>query len=239
MLPDIKENALKRVAIAALAGVDDAEAASHAPPGIERSAGPRAASAARAPKLAGELYGAAWGLVVRLLAAVTGILLLKWLFGLLSRYVLGLKRTGTVTLTASTVTVEHELHLLGRTVREGTTSYALRSLRSGGVERRFRYLHLLVGALALVIGAGFGINFLVEGACSSYPPLALLGVAIIGGGILLDVLLEVLVPNKKGVCTVSLDFGRRKHVRLQGVKQELADQFAKELELLVPQPKKR
>jgi hypothetical protein len=96
---------------------------------------------------------------------------------------------------------------------------------------------MLVGALAMVIGAALGVNFLVEGACAGYPPLALFGLAVIGGGILLDVLLEVLVPNRKGVCSVALDFGPRRTFQLRGVDRKAAERFVEEVARLVPPPR--
>lgn len=237
VLHDVKASDIKRVALASLAGVDDATAAGPDDTSRNDTITARAVAASRAPKLEGEVEGPAWGLGARLAAAVTGVLLLRWLLRLLGRSLLGLRRTGNLILGATNVTLEHRTKLLGREIRSGTTTYALRSMRAGGREERFRYLHLLVGALALVIGVALGVNFMVEGACSSYPSLALFGLAVIGGGILLDILLEVLVPNKKGVTTVALDFGHRKQLRLRGVEADGAAAFVKEIHQLIPPPR--
>lgn len=240
VLPEIEDISLRRVAIAALAGVDDTTHASQGSEAGNFSASALAAAAARAPKLEGELESRPWGTPIKIITAVTGILLIRWIVRAIARYLLGFRRTGTVTLSATTVALEYQTKLLGKIVRQGTTNYSLRSLRSGGHELRFPALHLLIGALLLVLGVAFGFNLFVEGIWSSYPALAIFGAAIIGGGILIDVLLEKLVPSKKGVCSFALDFGRRKFVVLRGVKKELSEQFARELELLVPpiKPKK-
>lgn len=240
VLADLESSVLKRVALAAIAGVDDTENRANKSEHEQREVvGARAASAARIPELKGELERRPWSGTARLLAAVTGVLLIRWLYRLGARYLMGWRREASIKVTVNTVTVEEKVHLLGRVIREGTTTHSLRSLRNGAVERRFRYLHLLVGALGLVLLMTVGVNFLVEGACSGYSPLALFGLAIIGGGILLDVLLEVLIPGKKSVSTVTLDFGRRKLVRLRHIDKALATSFIAKLERLVPAPKKR
>ncbi len=233
VLPDISSSDVRRVALASLAGVDDPEAP---PPDPSKTpaVAVRAASAARAPRLDGEFEGALWGFGAKLIAAITGILLIRWLVQLFARYLMGYRRKAKVDLGPSAVTVEEVTRLLGREVRQATHSHSLRSLRSGGIVRSFRTLHLFIGAAGLVGGAALGANFMVEGALSGYPPLALFGLAVIGGGILLDFLLEVLVPNKRGVCTLSLDFGRRNTVRLRGVNRDKALAFVKELEQLIP-----
>lgn len=239
VLAELQGSEVKRIALAAIAGVDDAEAASRKETAGERGAlGARAASVARAPRLVGDIEGKPWGLTARLLAAVTGVLLIRWLYRLAARYIMGLRREGTMAMRVNEITLELKVHLLGRAIRESTSTYSLRSLRVAEIERRFRYLHLLVGALALVVLVALGVNFLVEGACSGYPPLALFGLVVVGGGILLDVLLEALVPGKKGVCTITLDFGRKRLVRLRGVDRVAAEAFVKALSGLIPAPKK-
>jgi len=162
----------------------------------------------------------------------------RWLLKLGARYLLGLKNEGSINLRPTTIVIDGELRLLGKVVREQHATRALNTLRTATLDHRFRYLHLLIGAIALVLGAAFGINFLVEGALASYPPLALFGAAVIGGGILLDVLLELVIPNKKGVSTLTLDFGRRQVFRLSGVERKDAMQFIDEVEKLLPIPRK-
>jgi hypothetical protein len=237
VLAEVAGAELRRVALAAIAGVEDAESEAQEA-GDPKAAAVRAASAARAPKLEGELEGKRWSGGARLLAAITGVLAIRWLLRLAGRYLLGLRARATVSLSATTVTIEQKRHLLGRVVREGTAHHALRSLRTGAVEKRARSLHLLIGALGLVLGAAVGVNFVVEGTCASYPALVLVGVALIGGGIVLDLLLDVLVPGQRGSATVALDFGPGKLVRLRGVDRAVAEGFVKELQSLIPPARK-
>jgi len=232
---DMPVGAVKRVALAALAGVDDVDAESAREAGRDPAASVRAATASRAPKLDGALEGKPWGPVTRILAALTGILLVRWLVLVVMRYLLRFRRSGTLVVGASTVKVVHETRLLGRVIRSGETSYSLRSVHAATLEARFPYLHLLVGALALVIGGALGVNFIVEGSCAAYPPLALFGVAVIGGGLVLDILLEVLVPARPGVSTLIIDMGR-KWVRLRGVDDKRAGELVAALEKLLPEP---
>lgn len=236
VLAEVEGAELRRVALAAIAGVEDAE--SEAEAGDPKAAAVRAASAARAPKLEGDLEGKRWGGAARALAAITGVLAIRWLLRLAGRYLLGLRSRATVSLSATAVTIDQKRHLLGRVVRESTAHHALRSLRTGALERRARSLHLLIGALGLVLGAALGVNFVVEGACSGYPALVLVGLAIIGGGIVLDLLLDVLVPGQRGTATIALDFGPGKLVRLRGLDRAAAESFVKELQSLIPAGRK-
>ena len=235
---DLESGELKRVALAALAGVDDLDVDRSSIPGIEDTVSSRATAAARAPKLDGLLEPRQWGLIATTLAAITGVLLVRWLLKLGARYLLGLRHEGSINLRPTTLVVDGELHLLGKVVREQHATRSLNALEYATVENRFRYLHLIIGAAALVIGAALGINFLVEGAVASYPPLALFGVAVIASGILLDVALELLIPNKQGVSTLTLDFGKRQVFRLRKVERKKALQFVDEVENLLPGPRK-
>ena len=234
VLSQVTHDTLRRVALAALAGDGGAPGGASEPdePTERRDSG-----APRSPRLEGHLVGRSWGLLPRLIAAVTGVLLLRWLIRLAGRFLLGLRHEGSIELKPQSIILDGTLRLLGRTIREEHAAHPLATLREASIARRFRYLHMLVGALALVIGAALGVNFLVEGACAGYPPLALFGLAVIGGGILLDVLLEVLVPNRKGVCSVALDFGPRRTFQLRGVDRKAAERFVEEVARLVPPPR--
>lgn len=234
---ELEPSELRRIALAALTGP---EVTGGGPPESGAAREPSGARDSRAgPILSGALEGRPWSGWARFLAAITGILLIRWLLRLGARYLLGLRREATVSLTPTTLTVDGQTQLLGRRIRERHTTRALQLLAGVAIERRFRYLHLLIGALGLVLGLTLGVNFLVEGACAGYPPLALFGLTIIGGGILLDVLLEVLVPNRQGVVTLVIDLGHKRVFRIRGVDRKAAQRFVDEASQLIPPPKKR
>jgi hypothetical protein len=186
----------------------------------------------------GELEGPRWGGVARLFAAVTGVLLIRWILRLAARVLLGRRRQASAKLDTTTLTINSTTHLLGSEIRKEQTTRALHLLAGVTVEQRYRYLHLVVGSLVLVLSLAFGINFLVEGVFSSYIPLALFGVGVIGGGIVIDLLLEVLLPDRKGTCTLCIDFGNDRRVwRLRGVDRTQAESLAAEAVKLIPPPK--
>lgn len=148
-------------------------------------------------ELAGELVPAplsGLGLVVQ---AVTGILLLRYVGRFLARLV-GCRRPAKVTVGRDRVTVATELTVLGKTLRQREHVIPVSALAQAIREVRYPKLSLYAGLIALSVGTYFGASLATDGLRVGSPSLLGVGAAIVGLGLLVDLVFARLVPAGKG-----------------------------------------
>jgi hypothetical protein len=148
-------------------------------------------------QIAGELVPAPLGAVALVLQAVTGILLLRYLGRFFAR-LLGCKRPTKVTVAKDRVTVATELTMLGKTLRRREHVIPVAALVRAVREVRYPKLSLYAGLIALSLGTYFGASLATDGLRVGSPSLLGVGAAIIGLGLVLDLVFAKLVPAGKG-----------------------------------------
>ncbi|MBI5487297.1 MAG: hypothetical protein HY905_08190 [Deltaproteobacteria bacterium] len=144
----------------------------------------------------------------------------------MARFFVGYRRRGTLRLAADGLVLRRECSILGRKMREEEISYPLAGLAAVGRVKRYRWLHLLVGLLCLVVGGSVGIIAIHDGIAGGYAPLALGGFGLLALGVVIDLALNVLVPaaRRRSVVEVRLP---REDLWLSGVEDDLADVFVR------------
>ena len=129
---------------------------------------------------------------VKILQIVTGWLLARWLLWLAARHLLGYTVESRVTLDEGKLRYHATGKLLGREIRSVDEVWLAKDLVTVGVERRFPHLFLLIGALGLLAGAGYGITAVIDGIQASYLAISLFGLGILAAGVLFDLALGAL-----------------------------------------------
>lgn len=165
----------------------------------------------------------AWG-PVRVLLTVTGLLLIRSVLVLLARYLLALRGRATASVQGNTITLTSEWSLFGRRIRRSRTTAPLGRVTAVRFENRQRYLHLLVGFGALVVGTLVGMQWFLDGLRAGYPYLVLAGAGIIAAGVVIDLCIFLLIPKGQGRTHVVLVLGPW-ITRLVGVDTGSAQQF--------------
>jgi hypothetical protein len=178
------------------------------------------------PKISGVLSRRPLFAPLRVVATMTGLILLSNVVTLVARYCLRLTTQAHATIYGSSLTIETELSLFGKEIRRTRITAPLNSTGAVSLENRQRYLHLLVGFGCLVVGALVGIQWFVDGLRAGFHYLTLVGAGIVAAGVIIDLLLYVFVPAGKGRCHVLLTAGPW-IFRLKGVDHVAADSFFK------------
>jgi hypothetical protein len=156
---------------------------------------------------------------------LTGIALVGWaLRGLLA--LVGARREVCLRLSGPGLEIEERTRAFGRVLRSRRTTFAFAGIRS--VEREVRYprLHLYVGAIALALGVLVGGIWIFDGVRGGDFVLAAIGAALLLGGAVFDLTLDVLVPAQRGRVTLEVSAERGQHVRVAGLDLTSADAFA-------------
>jgi hypothetical protein len=161
---------------------------------------------------------------VRVLAVVSGLILIRGLLALVARFLLVFRRRATATVEGGTLTLEEEWSIFGRRVRRVRSSAPIGELAAARLENRRFYLHLLIGFGCLAIGVWVGIQWLVDGLRAGYPYLAAIGAGVLAAGVLIDLVLYLVVPEGPGRNRVVLAIGPWK-TRLAGVDAQEAERF--------------
>jgi hypothetical protein len=148
--------------------------------------------------LAGELEGEHRGGLARTLGVLTGWSLLRGAALAIGRGIFSLRRPMTLSLEGGTLRVLGHTELLGRTLRTFDVRYPVRELVEIRREARFPALPVALSAVALGVGAILGARAVVEGAGVAYFPLIALGLGLLVGGLVFDLLLRALFPGVRG-----------------------------------------
>lgn len=184
------------------------------------------------PRLSGTMGRAPGRGSIEVLRWLSGWAILAWIARALA-FVLGLRRSVEVRLSAGALEVRTKVSLLGRVVRESDETWRLEALEGAGRHVRYPAIHLLVGALALSFGVLFGGLVLFDGARSGELVLLMLASAIVLVGAGLDLALDVLVPGRRGRIAVDLRARSRRPLRLTRVPIDEADAFLRALQKVV------
>ncbi len=172
---------------------------------------------------------------IRVIAVISGLILVRGVLVLLARYCLGLRRRATAVLAGSSLVLEVEWSILGRRVKREKTIAPLGDLRAVRLERRQRYLNLLVGFGALAVSTWLGVHWLLDGLRAGYPYLALIGAGVVLVGIVIDLILYFVVPAGKGSSRLLLALGPWK-VGVAGVQRDRAEYFLAQFEAQCGRP---
>lgn len=165
------------------------------------------------------------GPVRRALALCTGWALLSAVLGAAGRYLLGFRRTMSVTIAPRGLVCRRKVDLLGKTIRESEEVVPFAGLASVERESRYPYLYLLVGVGGLALGAIWGVLRVFDGIRGAYAPLALVGLAAIALGVIFDLGLSALWPARKGRVSLTLLKAPKRWIRLVDVDGEAAQRF--------------
>lgn len=161
---------------------------------------------------------------VRVLAVVTGLILVRGLIAIVVRYLLVLRRRATATVENGSLVLDVEWSLFGRAIRRTRTVAPIRDLEAAQFENRRLYVHLLIGFGCLAVGVWVGIQWLVDGLRAGYPYLALIGAGIVAAGVLIDLLMYLVLPEGKGRNRIVLAMGPWR-LRLAGVDAGEGERF--------------
>jgi len=147
--------------------------------------------------------------LLRLAAALTGLLVLKSLVRSVGAYIMGYRRPCIVRLEDSGLVLDVTTRLLGKTIRKTTMHVPPWKLERLDREERFRHAHVLVGAFFLLLGVGIGFGFIVEWAWTRFGIYLLMGLGAIALGIALDAAVVFLVPAARGRTALHIVTGSR------------------------------
>jgi len=161
---------------------------------------------------------------VRVLAVISGLILIRGIVALVVRHLLVLRRRATATVEDGNLTLEVEWSLFGRKIRNTRTTAPIRDLDGVRFENRRLYVHLLIGFGCLVVGVWLGIQWLVDGLRAGYPYLALIGAGVVAAGVVIDLVLYLIIPETKGRNRLVLAVGPWR-MTLAGVDDHDAERF--------------
>ncbi len=164
---------------------------------------------------------------IRILAIVTGLVLIRALITLVVRYLLGFKRKATASLREGSIVINTDWLLRGKVIRQVSLYAPIGELGAVQFEKRQRYAYLVIGFGALTAGVWMGMQFVVDGLRAGYPYLTLIGAVVVMAGVGIDLLLYFLIPSGNGRTRLSLMMGRTKY-RLGGVDSKSAARFVDE-----------
>ena len=175
------------------------------------------------PTVDGELSSMPAWAPIRVILIATGLILVRHLLALMSRYLLALRRNATIAVAGRRLTITTQWSLLGRPIRRSVTAAPLEKVAAIRFENRQRYLYLLVGVGFLVVGTLLGAQWFLNGLRAGYPHLTLLGALLVLFGIVLDLVLYLFYPfRNRGRSYLILSVGSWR-MRLRGVKADDAE----------------
>ena len=120
------------------------------------------------------------------LAALTGLSLLRGLLGLVLRGLLGLRRAATLRATADGLVIAERTWLLGKVVRDHSAAVGPGGLAVMRVDRRASLFVMLAGLLGGTLGAGAGLFVFLDGIRGEYAAVIGLGLVLVAAGAALD-----------------------------------------------------
>jgi hypothetical protein len=146
----------------------------------------------------GELVPAPHGPVALVLLAITGILFLSYLWRFVTGVLLRCRRPASLAVGPTGVTLSSKLEVAGRVVRSSEAHIPRAQLARAIREVRYPRLALYVGLIALAVGSYFGVALVSDGSRAGSPSLLLMGVAVFGVGVVLDLVLSSLWHKRAG-----------------------------------------
>jgi hypothetical protein len=181
-------------------------------------------STAAATELKGLLERPRSSGIVRGLMLITGLALGGWLLrGLLA--LIGARREVDLRIATTGIELEERTRAFGRVLRQTHSAFTFAGLRSVVREVRYPRLHLYAGAIALAAGVLVGGTWIFDGVRGGDFRLAATGAALVLGGAVLDLLLDVVVPARRGRVVVEVAAERGRRIRVGDLPLEAADAF--------------
>jgi len=155
-------------------------------------------------RLTGEVVAPPRGPVALFFLGVTGILAVTHVARLLARVALKYRRPAELRVTAKGVTFKTHTEILGRVLQEREVVIPVESLLRASREVRYPRLGLYAGLLALAVGSFFGVARILDGLRTGAPELIGIGALLVAAGVGLDFLLEGAGSGLRGKCRVVL-----------------------------------
>ncbi|MET0594736.1 MAG: hypothetical protein ABW133_18690 [Polyangiaceae bacterium] len=184
--------------------------------------------------LQGDLAPFPRGPLATAVLAITGILLLIELFRLVGRYVLALRRTAEVRVSAAGLEVRTHTAMLGRTLFDNATVIPRDGLVRITREIRYPGLPMYAGLGALAIGSYIGVGLFVDGARAESPSMLVTGLLIAIAGLAIDFALSSLLPGMRGRSRLLVVPRRGPPVCLADVDVAMADRILGRLAKAAP-----
>jgi hypothetical protein len=148
--------------------------------------------------LQGERAAFPRGPVLTALFAITGLLLVIELGRLIGRYVLSLRRTVEVRVSAAGLEVRSRTVMLGKTLLESASVIPRDGLVRITREIRYPGLPMYAGLGALAMGSYVGVGLFVDGARAGSPSMLGTGLLIALVGLAIDFAFSSLIPGARG-----------------------------------------
>jgi hypothetical protein len=148
--------------------------------------------------LQGDLAAFPRGPLLTAVLAMTGLLLVMELGRLVGRYVLAVRRTAEVRVTAAGLEVRTRTVMLGKTLLESATVIPREGLVRVTREIRYPGLPMYAGLGALALGSYIGVGLFVDGARAQSPSMLGTGLLIALLGLGIDFALSSLIPGARG-----------------------------------------
>lgn len=175
------------------------------------------------PNFDGEMSAAPRGPLATAALAITGLLLVIEVAGLIARYVLILRRPTEVRLTASGIEIRGTTLMVGKLLREHANVVPRDGLVRVTREVRYPRLPMYAGLIALALGSYFGVGLVVDGVRAASPSMLGTGLLIALLGLGLDLVLSSLIPGLIGKSRVILVPRRGPVFCITGVSPARAD----------------
>ncbi len=171
-------------------------------PSPGRDGGSRPPTPGGASILSGERVSPPRGPVALFLLGVTGILAAVHVARLLARVSLRYRRPAELRVTAQGVTFKTHTEILGRTLQEREVVIPIEALLRASREVRYPRLGVYAGLLALAVGSFLGVARIIDGVRTGAPELIGIGALLVAAGVGLDFLLEGAGSGLRGKCRV-------------------------------------
>jgi hypothetical protein len=152
----------------------------------------------------GELMAPPRGPAALVLLGITGILAAMHIARLVGRIALRYRRPAELRVTPKGVTVKSHTEILGRTLREREVVIPIEGLARATREVRYPRLGLYAGLFALAAGSYFGASMVIDGVRAGSPELIGIAALLLAAGVGLDFLLEGASGATRGKCRVVL-----------------------------------
>ncbi len=163
------------------------------------------------------------------LYALSGYLLLRSVAILIGDFILGLDRKARLELTPTGIELKAKIGLLGRELRDVSTTFPLKSIAVVTREIRFPGMPVYIGLAALLAGTWAGVSFLSWGVQAQSPRLIGYGLLALLLGVALDLAITSLVPGLTGKCRIVVTPKGGQSVCVSHLDATAADRFVADL----------
>ena len=134
-----------------------------------------------------------------------------------------------MTVARDRITVTTELTIVGKSLRKREHVIPVWALAHGLREVRYPGLPLYAGLIALALGTYFGASLATDGVRVGSPSLLGVGAAIIGLGVVVDLVFARLIPAGKGTHHVIFVPRRGRKIALAVADVDAADRALRSL----------